>query len=40
MGSARLLIGTTLIASLLGGLLYLPSAPRIAREETSGSAAS
>jgi hypothetical protein len=40
MGSARLLIGTTLIASLLGGLLYLPSAPRTARKEASGSATS
>jgi hypothetical protein len=40
MGSARLLIGTTMIASLLGGLLYLPSAPRTAREVTSGSTVS
>ena len=40
MGSARLIIGTTVIALLLGGLLYLPSAPRTARKETSGSAAS
>ncbi len=40
MGSARLLIGTTLAASLLGGLLYLPSAPRTARKEESDSVAS
>jgi len=40
MGSARFLIGTTIVASLLGGLLYLPSAPRTTREETNGSAAS
>jgi hypothetical protein len=39
MGSARLLIGTTLLASLLGGLLYLPSAPRTARKEESDSVA-
>jgi hypothetical protein len=32
MGSARLLIGSTLGAALLGGLLYLPSAPRAARK--------
>ena len=32
MGSARLLIGRTLGAALLGGLLYLPSAPRAARK--------
>ena len=35
MGSARLLIGTTLIASLLGGLLYLPSAPKVRRDVTT-----
>jgi hypothetical protein len=31
LGSAQLLIGSTLAAALLGGLLYLPGAPRIAR---------
>ena len=28
VGSARLLVGSTLAAALLGGLLYLPGAPR------------
>jgi hypothetical protein len=31
LGSAQLLIGSTLAAALLGGLLYLPGAPRTAR---------
>jgi hypothetical protein len=33
MGTARLLIGSTTLAALLGGLLYWPSAPRVQREE-------
>jgi hypothetical protein len=33
MGTARLLIGSTTLAALLGGLLYWPSAPRVKREE-------
>ena len=39
MGSARLVIGSTLLAAIIGGLLYLPSAPRVARHESSGPAA-
>jgi hypothetical protein len=34
MGSAQLLIGSTLGAALLGGLLYLPGAPRVVRKES------
>ena len=34
MGSAQLLIGSTLGAALLGGLLYLPVAPRVVRKES------
>jgi hypothetical protein len=33
MGTARLLIGSTTLAALLGGLFYWPSAPRVKREE-------
>lgn len=33
MGTVRLLIGSTTLAALLGGLLYWPSAPRVKREE-------
>jgi hypothetical protein len=33
MGTARLLVGSTTLAALLGGLLYWPSAPRVKREE-------
>ncbi len=29
MGSARLLIGSTLLAALIGGALYLPGAPKV-----------
>lgn len=31
-GSARLLLGSTFVAALLGGLLYLPGAPKDVRE--------
>ena len=34
MGTARLLVGSTTLAALLGGLLYWPSAPRERREES------
>ena len=33
MGTARLLIGSTTLFALLGGLFYWPSAPRVKREE-------
>jgi hypothetical protein len=33
LGTARLLVGSTTLAALVGGLLYWPSAPRVKREE-------
>jgi hypothetical protein len=33
MGTARLLIGSTTLFALLGGMFYWPSAPRVKREE-------
>ena len=37
IGSAQLLVGSTLGAALLGGLLYLPGAPRAVRKESDSS---